>query len=307
MAPSKKQGNRLETNYTEDVVGIALDSFLSIANFPRLNVTIEPFSKGEERWLGADARIVNEISGFKPFYMQFKRPSAYPDFSTSSIIKHRKSLSLDISPYSLFFKLREKDKDHADFQHNVLYRWRNRLKKYANSDAIYVCPIFLDRSAYRFHLHQSALIGWWGIRGVTIEDYGKQFRFADVPFLAEHVCIPPHTLVTNAKHRYSFTENGTDLCFHSPTSLPDGITQFGSWFDSLSGDIASGDFLVRVENAKDRLKQLIAGDGYEEDVIPYPDGLFEIEDGMAAWSEWGRFLRETYSIHQYFFIVWNER
>ena len=313
MATNKKNGNRLETDYTEDVVGFALDSFLSIASFPRFSVTIEPFSRGQERWLGADARIVNEITGFKPFYMQFKKPSAYPHYSTSNIVKHRKSLSLETSPNTLFFGLREKAKDHADYQHNILYRWRNRLKKYANSDAVYVCPLFLDRSAYRFHLHLSAMRRWWRFgrhpwerRGVTIEDHGTQFRFEDVPFLADHVCIPPHILVTDAKHSYSFTEKGKELCFHSPTSLPEGVTQFGAWFDSLASDVDSDDYLFSPRQSKDRLKRLIVGDGKEDDVIPHPEGLFGIEDDMAVWSEWGKYLRETYSIHQYFFIVWNK-
>jgi len=38
--------------------------------------------------------------------------------------------------------------------------------------------------------------------------------------------------------------------------------------------------------------------------IPYPERLLKMEDGLAAWLEWGKFLRENYSIHQFFFVVW---
>ncbi|MBG9565628.1 hypothetical protein [Brevibacillus agri] len=318
MTSRSNKGNLLEADYTEDVVGFALDSFLTVANLFSYRVTIEPFSRGRERWLGADARIVNEITGFKPFYMQFKRPAAYPDYSPSDIIKTRKKLKLEISPKALFFGLREKDKNHKDYQHNILYKLRNRLRRFANSDAVYVCPLFLDRSAYRFHLHTAALrrlafgLDPWTIGRVFIEDRGRKVTFSDVPILAEHVCIPPHDLVTSAKHRYSFSEKGTDLCFHSPLSLPEGIMTFGSWFDKLSRNLLIDDYLVNIDEATERLKFIISGDDdYENESgrIPYPEGLFRDGDeggGLAVWSEWGRYLRETYSIHQYAFFIWKE-
>lgn len=53
----KKNGLRIDANYTEDVVGFALESFLTLLGFPRQRFTIEPFSRAEERWLGADARF----------------------------------------------------------------------------------------------------------------------------------------------------------------------------------------------------------------------------------------------------------
>ncbi len=305
----KKKGHLLEASYTEEAVAIALSTFFAVASYPNRGLTIEPFSGGKERWLGADARIFDHISGFKPFYMQFKKPSAYPDYSTSRIIKNRKSLLLETSPNSLFFNLREKGKAHVNYQHNILYKLRNRLKKYTKSDAAYVCPLFLEHSAYLFHLHAAAL-RWspferypWGNRRVTIEGSGTKSTFADIPFLAEHVCIPPHTSVTTAKHSYSFTESGKDLCFHSPESISEGIVNFGVWFDSLTDDIFSSDYLVNVQQSKDKLKRLITGDE-QNDALPYPDGLLEIEDGMVAWSEWGKYLREIYSIHQYFLVVW---
>ena len=80
------------SNFTEDAVAMAIDSFLSIASFPNLRYSVEPFSRSKERWLGADARVLDQITGIKPFYMQFKRPYAYPSSSKSRIILDRKNM-----------------------------------------------------------------------------------------------------------------------------------------------------------------------------------------------------------------------
>ena len=156
----RNAGLRVDANFTEDTVGLALESFLSILSFPRQRFSIEPFSRGRERWLGADARMRSAIRGFRPFYMQFKRPAAYPDSSTAKIVRERKGFGLGVSPASLFFGLREKQPSHFDYQHNILYRLRKRLQARNIGDAAYVCPLFLERSAYRTHMHWAALRRW---------------------------------------------------------------------------------------------------------------------------------------------------
>ncbi|WDL98475.1 hypothetical protein [Alicyclobacillus sp. ALC3] len=84
---------RIEADFSEDTVGFALESFLAVLSFPMYRFSIEHFTRSKERWLGADARLYSHVKSFKPFYMQFKKPSAYPDISTSKIIKDRKNLS----------------------------------------------------------------------------------------------------------------------------------------------------------------------------------------------------------------------
>src|SRR3989338_7440049 len=121
---------RENANFTEDTVALAIESFLSVLGFPRLHFSIELFSRAKERWLGADGRLHREIKGFRPFYMQFKRPSAYPDGSISKIISQRRASSLSVAPRSLFFKLQDKQKNHHDYQHNVLFKLRRRLQRY---------------------------------------------------------------------------------------------------------------------------------------------------------------------------------
>lgn len=56
-----RQGLRIDANYTEDVVGFALESFITLLTFPRQRFSVEPFSRGKERWLGADARLHGRI------------------------------------------------------------------------------------------------------------------------------------------------------------------------------------------------------------------------------------------------------
>jgi hypothetical protein len=152
------KGLRIDANYTEEVVGFAIESFLTLLSFPRHRFSIEPFSRSKERWLGADARLYGRIRGFRPFYMQFKRPTAYPNSSSAKVITDRKKLGLTTNPNALYFPLRHKQPAHKNFQHNILYRLRERLLKSGLGDAAYVCPLFLDRAAYRFNLHRSGLL-----------------------------------------------------------------------------------------------------------------------------------------------------
>lgn len=230
MAKVNRNSYRLDSDYTEELVGFAIEAFLTLVSFPFSQFSIEPLSKAKERLLGADVRLRGRVKNFRPFYMQFKRPSAYPDYSTSKIITGRKNRNLAISPTSLYFPLREKAANHTDYQQNVLFRLRNHLKNRNLGDAAYVCPLFLSRSSYRLHLHWAGLSRWprfwrhhpWELEDVLLDNGKGTIRFDRVPVLAEHVTIPPHDKVTSAKHNYSFTESGKDVCFHSPQSLPDG-------------------------------------------------------------------------------------
>ena len=108
---------RIDADYPEDLVGIAIESLLTKLSFPRQRFTVEPFSRSRERWLGADARIYSAVRGFRPFYMQFKKPAAYPDDSASKIIIDRRKANLETYPRALYFSLREKKPAHHDFQH----------------------------------------------------------------------------------------------------------------------------------------------------------------------------------------------
>jgi hypothetical protein len=304
-------GLRIDANYTEDVVGFALESFLTMLSFPRHRFSIEPFSRSKERWLGADARLHRRIRGFRPFYMQFKRPAAYPDFSTSKIVTDRRKAGLTTMPRALYFPLRQKRETHRDFQHNVLFRLRERLLKRGLGDAAYVCPLFLDRSAYRLNLHWSGLARWgrfwrhypWEIEDVMLADRGRRIRFDRMPVFAEHISVPPHAAVTTASHKYSFTESGTDLCFHSPEALPHGSMDLATFLDKVSAGFLDGGEKLSPDGSDQVLSDLIAGvDGDQKTAAFPPEG----EDPIGRWFSWGDHLRSEYEIEQFALVRWED-
>ena len=308
-----RQGLRIDANYTEDVVGFALESFLTLLSFPRQRFSIEPFSRGKERWLGAEARLHSRIRGFRPFYMQFKRPAAYPDFSTSKIIIDRRKAGLTTTPRALYFPLRQKQVTHHDFQHNVLFRLRRRLLNLGLGDAAYVCPLFLDRSAYRLNLHWSGLARWrrfwrhhpWELEDVLIEDGGRGIRFDRMPVFAEHITVPPHVAVTTASHKYSFTESGTDLCFHSPEALPDGSTNLATFLGKISAGFLDGGEKLSPDRSDQMLSELIA-DVYGDQEKVAATFRTEGEDPIGRWFSWGDHLRSEYEIEQFALVRWED-
>lgn len=313
MARAGKKGLRLDADFTEDTVGFALESFLTLLSFPRFRFSVEPFSRGKERWLGADARLNGKISGFKPFYMQFKRPSAYPDASAAKIITDRKLLGLSVAPRTLYFGLRDKQPSHRDYQHNVLLRLRDRLVNRGIGDASYVCPLFLDRSAYRFHVHLAGLLRWprfgrydpWEWEEILINGSNGTVSFGAIPVLQEHVSIPPHAKVTSARHSYSFSERGTDLCFHSPLALPEGTRTLARFLKDVIGSPLSGEGFISSENAQEILRELLS-ESEDEGSQPLSEiySSFGAEDGIASWLQWGDYLKTEHQIEQFALVRW---
>ncbi len=306
-------GKRIDANYTEEIVGFALESYLSLLSFPRHRFSIEPFSRSKERWLGADARLHSKVSRFTPFYMQFKRPSAYPDHSTSKVISGRKKVNLSTAPRALYFALRRKQPSHSHFQHNVLFRLNRRLRKHSLGAAAYVCPLFLDRSAYRSTLHTSGLWQWarfWhryphDLEEVLVECSGNKIRFDRVPVLREHISVPPHATVTTASHSYSFTENGTELCFHSPLALPEGSADLASFLEKVSAGFLDDDTGLHPVESIQFLTELISDILDDEEVaslMSYSDG----DDAMGHWFAWGDYLWKEYEIEQFALVQWEE-
>lgn len=255
------------------------------------------------------------MGGFLPFYMQFKRPSAYPETSKSRIIRDRvkvKPTSLQTSPRVLFFQLRNKRPEHRNYQHNVLYRLGEKLRSRQLGEAAYVCPLFLDRQAYIHHLHTSSLshvLRAYPHRvlitsPVTVYSVTSSETLANVPLLREHICVPPHALVTSAKHSYSFTENGDEVCFHSPLSLPEGSVNLGEWLTHVTADTSQRHMIIGDE-ARDVLFYLIKGRS-DEELLSHPKEVFDERDVMAAWMMWGEHLLREHSIEQYALVQWKD-
>lgn len=245
--------------------------------------------------------------------MQFKRPTAYPDYSTAKVVRDRKSRNLPVAPQSIFFQLRDKQPSHFDYQHNVLFRLRQRLRARNLGDAAYVCPLFLDRSAYRFHVHDAARWLWfrpwrlhpWELEDLLIHDGTRRIAFDRIPVLAEHVSIPPHEKVSTAKHYYSFTDRGTDLCFHSPDSLPEGMSTLDKFLTEIMTAFLANDGKIRLEAANNTLRQLITPREGDE-LIPDTQNVIADDDPIPNWLAFGDRLYQHYEIEQFAFIAWED-
>lgn len=305
-------GKRIDADYPEDLVGIAIESFLTQLSFPLRRFSVEPVSRSKERWLGADARLHSAIRGFRPFYMQFKKPTAYPHDSTSKIITDRRKAGLGTCPRALYFQLREKKPGQTVFQHNVLLRLRNHLVNRGLGDAAYVCPLFVDRSAYRRDLYWSGLARWprfwhrspWDLEELLLEDGGRTIRFDRIPLLVEHVTVPPHVVVTTAKHKYSFNESGGELCFHSPEALPDGSADLARFLARVANGFLDEGEKLSPRQSIEPLKELIEavfGDGESR-----PEFDIDPNDPMGAWFAWGDHLRKHHAIEQFALMRWSD-
>jgi hypothetical protein len=150
------KSNLITPDFTEDIVGFMIQSMLTITRFPRAPFALVPLSKKDEVIYGADA-LIDSIS---PLYIQFKRSFAYPDNSSSKVIKDRKKLKANCSPRTLFFELRDKQPKHKDYQHNVLFDLKAKLDATGKGKAFYTAPLFLNRTAYLLAVHMSSLLSW---------------------------------------------------------------------------------------------------------------------------------------------------
>jgi len=139
---------------------------------------------------------------------------------------------------------------------------------------------------------------------MTIHSGGSTFDFIDNPLFSEHICIPPHERVTDAKHRYSFTEKGADVCFHSPLSLPNSEVQLDRWLGGVSEGLEDGDSFLTRNNSREALGDVLRGEFIE--ILSQSDhNPLNFKDGFRAWMDWGSFLSIVYDIHQFAIVEWD--
>ena len=291
--------NLLRPDFTEDLVGFMVQSMLTISRFPRAPFALVPLSKTDEVIYGADA-LIESIS---PIYIQFKRSFAYPEYSASRIIKDRKGLKIDYSPKTLFFDLRAKKPHHTEFQHNALFDLKSQLDSAGKGKAFYAAPLFLNRTAYLLAVHMSALLSWrpWHYfrdypfleQTQTVLTSTGSIRFHNIPILKEHIVIPPHAKVTTHKHRYSYLETGTEVCFHEPTQV-DGANSLGQEiYDFLRfRDGQPTTEMIGFEDSRSFLADLSSG-------ITDLNSQ-QLGDNISnRWIAFGEYLRKEFEIFQF--------
>lgn len=129
--------------------------------------------------------------------------------------------------------------------------------------------------------------------------------FDNIKIFDAHVTIPPHDVVSSAKHRYSFTENGKHICFHSPIALPENELPLSNFLLKLYDKFLSDEKRVTNDNMSTELAKIIElTSSFNKDA--YSSSFPNPRDGFLGWLEWGHFLRKTYSIMQYAIIEWDK-
>jgi hypothetical protein len=178
-----------------------------------------------EELTGADAQFDSVF----PLYLQFKKSNGLQPISKvpasnrlnrsklEDIRIFRDNLGLDDDP-TLYFELRRKANNAVDFQHNILLEYANT----GYSQAFYIAPLTLNKQIYSDLLFDSATrfrSSPFSYDYIAIHQRNWVSYLGFVPFLKENISIIPHERVSTHEHYYSFSQNGTDIAWHSPTFL----------------------------------------------------------------------------------------
>jgi hypothetical protein len=294
--------NLIIPDFTEEIVGFMIQSMLTITRFPRVPFALVPLSKKDEVIYGADSYI----DSISPLYIQFKRSFAYPDYSTSKIIKDRKNLKASCSPRTLFFELRDKQPKHKDYQHNVLFDLKTKLDASGKGKAFYTAPLFLNRTAYLLAVHMSSILSWRPWHWLMHEPFYEQtrniltptgsIRFQNIPILNEHIVIPPHTRVTTHKHKYSYLESGKEICFHKPTKLNNEQTLGQTIYDFLK--FREGQPTTEMTNLLESSSLL---DDLQSELFGQNHNMIN-QSLINRWIDFGERLRTDFDIFQFMLI-----
>ena len=121
----------------------------------------------------------------------------------------------------LYFKLRQKAKNAEDFQHNILMSYANT----GYSHAFYLAPLTLTKKDYNDALFKSRFYfndPFYIQDLMSIDQRRWRSYIGSIPHLREHVSIIPHEKVDTHEHYYAFSQNGTDISWHSPEYLEQG-------------------------------------------------------------------------------------
>ncbi|NVO84281.1 hypothetical protein [Hymenobacter terrestris] len=329
-------GNKLVPDFTEELAGYMIQHLLTLASFPGKPLFILPLSVKEENELGADV----VIESIKPLYLQFKRVEGYPETSSSGILKARTALHKSNSPRILFFGLRKQGEKQNDLQHNILLKIRNELKLNSSGDAMYVAPLFWRKTAYSRYIHN---LYYWPARlhrlGIFLNsrnhfpleyDYESlkirendkghikdtSVGFSSLSVFKGHICIPPHNRVEHHKHKYSFLQTGTEVCFHSPSVVEEAynLGQFLDVFTRAQDGLRSAGGLDKQGAALlvEKLEQLAFPQNAPLSVVPanladeLPSNRTESQNLLDTWADFGEKLYNEYKISQFLLIEYKQ-
>lgn len=252
---------------------------------------------------GADKRFDTGCT----IYMQFKKSTGLHSSTTFPVSKsisrsrmedvreYRALNSLEEDP-SLFFQLRKKAKKAYHLQHNVLLS--HEIK--GLSRAFYVAPLELDKSKYYqtlfnedFRFHGDPI---WFKRHTAIRERFMVRYLNCSPFLREHVAITPHERVQDHNHFYSYSQTGTDICWHSPQFVGRGPSRLSDVVSSIVDNAIStgGESLASLDELSESTWKVSREIGFD---------LPRSNDSLGTIKEHGKLIADTYRIRQFVLLA----
>lgn len=198
---------------------------------------------------------------------------------------------------TLFFQLRQRAETAPDFQHNILLSY----ERPPYSRGIYVAPLLLDKDQYHAALHSSAdrflLDPFYYRLGHIVYARNWVSRLGAVPFLREHVSIPPHERVATHKHFYAYSEVGTDISWHSPSVVsrePSRLSDF--LVSTLRQAVANGDSMLPLEILSKNILETSSALGFSAPESALNDSALDL---LRLHGKW---LKENHDIRQFLLL-----
>lgn len=246
-------------------------------------------------------------------YIQFKKSAGLRSVSTVApstrkgrspleevrIFRARKGLEDDPS---LYFQLHAKAKTATDLQHNILLQY----ERPPNSRGIYVAPLLLDKSSYhralfdssdRFLLHPF----YYRLRHSLHTNRWIQ-QLGAVPFLREHVSIPPHESVTDHNHYFAYSTTGTDISWHSPSLVEGGPIRLSDFMvATFRRAINDSESMSTLEQLASQTIQVASQLGYSSQEGASNDSPLSLLGRHAKW------LKAVHNIRQFVLLGNRER
>lgn len=204
---------------------------------------------------------------------------------------------------SLFFQLRAKAPTAEDLQHNILLTY----ERPPQTRGIYVAPLILDKTAYSAALHNSIdwrflVDPWLDTLRHDIHMPGWVSYLGTVPYLREHVSIPPHERVRDHYHYYAYSEVGTDISWHSPDVIgrePSRLSDF--LVATFRHALQEVEKMASLEALAERISEASRGAGF-------PDATRGSDESPVEFlGRHGRWLRSAHGIRQFILFANSEK
>ena len=290
----------IKGNLSEKQIEADVASFLGWCTPPEIN---SPF-----RLLDIDVQVTGADKLFdcgSLIYIQFKKSAGLRSVSSvapssrkgrsplEDVRTFRAEQGLEDDP-SLFFQLRAKAKTAGDLQHNVLLEY----ERPPVSRGVYVAPLLLDKDTYHRALHASSdrfLLDpfYYQIRN-TVHAKRWVSHLGAVPFLREHISIPPHERVADHNHYFAYSTTGTDISWHSPALIEGGPIRLSDFMVStLHGAIDNPESMVPLERLVEHTLQVAGRMGFSA------PGATGNESPLSLLGRHARWLKEVHNIRQF--------